>query len=221
MKRALADNLVEFLSFSEPGASIPALERISHRDWERCLLWLDDTGLAFYFLQTLEDTNSAGVIPTSILSRLEANFLANQSRVEDMSQRFDALNRRFNEAGIGYVVLKGLSLVPQFCPYAPLRPQGDFDYLVNTRSLSAAQRALLEAGYVPRDYPSKQEFIFVTPGAAAASRSGRQYSADAPHAVELHWMSGMATCSVCQHSRTYSPWNEQHLTSGMDSSSPH
>ena len=57
---------------------------------------------------------------------------------------------------------------------------------MNTRSLSAAQRALLEAGYVPRDYPSKQEFILVTPGAAAASRSGRQYSADAAHAVELH-----------------------------------
>ena len=74
----LADSIVEFLSFSDPGDSIPALERVSHRDWERCLLWLDDTGLAFYFLQKLQDTNSADVIPTSILSRLEANFAANQ-----------------------------------------------------------------------------------------------------------------------------------------------
>ena len=103
-----------------------------------------------------------------------------------MSRRFDALNRSFNEAGIGYAVLKGLSLVPQFCPYAPLRHQGDFDYLVDARSLSAAQRVLVEAGYVPKDSPSRQEFIFVTPGAAAPSRSGRQYPADAPHAVELH-----------------------------------
>ena len=50
MKRALADNLVEFLSFSGPGDGISALERVSHRDWKRALLWLDDTGLAFYFL---------------------------------------------------------------------------------------------------------------------------------------------------------------------------
>ena len=186
MKRALADNLVEFLSFSGPGDSIPALERVSHRDWERALLWLDDTGLALYFLQKRQDTNSADVIATSILSRLEANFAANQSRVEDMSRRFDALNRKLNKAGIGYAVLKGLSLVPQFCPYAPLRHQGDFDYLVDAQSLSAAQRVLVEAGYVPKDSPASQEFIFVMPGAEAPSRSGRQYSADAPHAVELH-----------------------------------
>lgn len=186
MKRALADSLVEFLSSSGPGNSIPALDRVSHRDWERCLLWLDDTGLAFYFLQKLQDTNSADMIPTSILSRLEETFAANQGRVEDMSRRFDALNRKFNEAGIGYAVLKGLSLVPQFCPYAPLRHQGDFDYLVDFRSFSAAQHVLVEAGYALKDSPSKQEFIFAMPSAAAPSRNGRQYSADAPHAVELH-----------------------------------
>jgi hypothetical protein len=55
MKRTLADNLVEFLSFSGPGEGIPVLERVSHRDWERALLWLDDTGLAFVLL-----TNAPG-----------------------------------------------------------------------------------------------------------------------------------------------------------------
>ena len=74
MKPALADNLVEFLSFSGPGESIPMLERVSHRDWERALVWLDDTGFALYFLQTLRDTNSADVIPAAILSRLGSNF---------------------------------------------------------------------------------------------------------------------------------------------------
>ena len=186
VKQILADNIVKFLSFSGPCDSIPALERVSHRDWERVLLWLDDTGLAFYFLQKLKDTNSADVIPTALLSRLETNFTANQGRVEDMSRRLDALNHRFNDAGIGYAVLKGLSLVPEFCPYAPLRHQGDFDYLVDAQSLSVAQRVLVEAGYTPKDSPSIQESIFVLPGAAAPSRSGRQYSADAPHAVELH-----------------------------------
>jgi Uncharacterised nucleotidyltransferase len=186
VKRTLADNIVEFLSFSGPGESIPALKRSSHRDWERSLLWLDDTGLAFYFLQRLKDTNSADLIPSPLLSRLETNFAANQGRVENMSRQFDALNRSFDRAGVGYAVLKGVSLVPEFCPYAPLRHQGDFDYLVDIRSLPAAQGVLVEAGYTPKDSPSSREFIFVMPAAEAPSRGGRQYSADAPHAVELH-----------------------------------
>jgi Uncharacterised nucleotidyltransferase len=186
VKQILADNIVEFLSFSGPGDSIAALGRVSHRDWERALLWLDDTGLAFYFLQKLQDTNSADAIPAEILSLLETNFMANQGRVENMSRRFDALNHGLDRAGVAYAVLKGLSLVPRFCPYAPLRHQGDFDYLVDTKSLPAAQRVLVEAGYALKDSPSSQEFVFVTPGAATPSRSGRQYSADAPHAVELH-----------------------------------
>ena len=186
MKRTVADNIVEFLSFSGPGDSIPVLKRVSHRDWERALLWLDDTGLAFYFLQKLRDTNSADVIPSALLSRLETNFAANHRRVENMSRRFEALNRRFDRAGVGYAVLKGVSLVPQFCPYAPLRHQSDFDYLVDAQSLPLAQRVLVGTGYTPKDSPSSQEFVFVTPAAGGASRGSRQYSADAPHAVELH-----------------------------------
>ena len=186
MKQILADNIVEFLSFSSPSDGVPALKKVSHRDWERVLLWLDDTGLAFYFLQKLKDTDSADLIPTPLLSRLETNFAANQGRVEAMAGRFDALNYRFNQVGVDYAVLKGLSLIPQFCPYAPLRHQGDFDYLVDAQSLSVAQRVLLEVGYTPKGSPPSQEFVFVMPSAAAPSRTGRQYSADAPHAVELH-----------------------------------
>ncbi len=186
VKRGVANSIVEFLSFSGHGDSIPALKGVSHRDWERALLWLDDTGLAFYFLQKLKDTNSADVIPIALLSRLETNFAANQGRVENMSRRFDALNRSLDRAGVGYAVLKGVSLVPQFCPYAPLRHQSDFDYLVDAQSLPLAQRVLVEAGYTPKDSFSSQEFIFVLPTAKAPSRGGSQYSADAPHAVELH-----------------------------------
>jgi Uncharacterised nucleotidyltransferase len=186
VKRALSDNIVKFLSFSGSGDSIPALKRVSHRDWERALLWLDDTGLAFYFLQKLKDTNSAEVIPSALLSRLETNFAANQGRVENMSRRFDALNHSFDRAGVGYAVLKGVSLVPEFCPHAPLRHQSDFDYLVDAQSLPVAQKVLVEAGYTQTDSPSSQEFIFVLPTVEAPSRGGRQYSADAPHTVELH-----------------------------------
>ena len=186
MKRTRPEEIVEFLSFSRSNDSIAAIKTFTVGDWKKVLQWMDDAGIAFYFLQKLKDTNETNSIPSEVLTRLETNFRANKERVEDMSHRFDSLNRKFSDAGVRYAALKGLSLVPEFCPYAPLRHQGDFDYLVDANSLGGAQRILAEMGYIPKEQRSVQEFIYVMPGAAAPSRSGEQYSTRAPHAVELH-----------------------------------
>jgi hypothetical protein len=119
------------------------------------------------------------------MSRLERDFAGQLQRVENMSQRFGLLNQKFKDAGIHYAVLKGFSLVPQFCPDPLLRYQGDFDYLVDDESLPAARQVLLEAGYIPKPSPSSQESIFLMPGMGTPSRNS-DYSARAPHAVELH-----------------------------------
>ena len=186
MKPTPVENVVGFLSFSRDYRDrIDAIERFSRREWKHVLQWLDDAGLAFYFLQRLKDANATDVVPPLVLSRVERNFASNQLRVEDMSHRFDAINKRFNDAGVPYAVIKGFSLVPQFCPYAPLRHQGDFDYLVDDQSLPAAGRVLIEAGYSSKKSPSSKESIFVIPG-SEPSRGDEQYSPQAPHAVELH-----------------------------------
>ena len=187
MTRTPADKIVEFLSFSSnSGNCVHELEKFNPREWRRVLRWLDDAGLAFYFLEKLKNTNAAETIPTWVRSCLEKNFAANQRRVGDMSRRFGALNRKFNDASVRYAVLKGFSLVPQFCPDAALRHLSDLDYLVEEQSLSAAQRILLEAGYSPKSSCSSQESIFVMSGMGEPSRSAVQYDARAPHAVELH-----------------------------------
>ncbi len=147
---------------------------------------MDDAGLAFYFLQKIKDANLTRSLPNWVLSRLEQSFTANRQRVDDMAQRFDSLNRQFRSAGVRYAVVKGLSIVPQFCPDAYLRHQGDFDYLVDEAWLPTAQRIVLASGYIQKPSTSNQESIFVTPGMSKASRSPQQYSACAPHAVELH-----------------------------------
>ncbi len=194
MKRALAEAVVSFLSFSEDcSGHVGAIEKFSAQEWTRVLRWLDDSGLAFYFLQKLEETNAADAVPTWALSRLRQNFAANQARVEDMSRRFGLLNSRLDDAGIPYVVLKGFSLVPEFCSSASRRHQGDFDYLVEDDSLAAARRVVLDAGYISKETHASQQFIFVSPG-GEASRTALQYSARAPHAVELHtdvWERGL------------------------------
>lgn len=186
MKRG-PKGVIEFLSFDTQFCDcIPEFKKFRATKWRYALQFLNDTGMAFYFLRRLKDTRTEGSIPTWVISQLECDFGANQRRVEVMSRRFDLINRKFNDAGVRYAVLKGVSLVPEFCPSAPLRHQGDFDYLVDERSLPVAYRALEEAGYRTKPRFSNQEFIFLPLASGSAPRGSEQYSSQAPHAVELH-----------------------------------
>jgi hypothetical protein len=182
-----AEHIVEFLSFP-PTASDHAnqFQKFSDRQWKRTQQWLDDAGLAFYFLQKLKTANVIDAVPAWVLSRLEQNFAANQRRVAEMSRRFAFINRQFDDAGVRYAVLKGFSLVPQFCPDATLRYQGDLDYIVDEDSLALAKQVMLEAQYRAKPSPSAHESIFVPPNVGKPSRNGEQYAATAPYAVELH-----------------------------------
>ena len=187
MRRTPGQEIVDFLSFSSAsGDDLAELRNFRERDWKQGLRWMDDAGLAFYLLRKLKQTNARDAVPAWVINRLEQSFADNQQRVGEMSRRFDSLNSKFNDAGVRYVVLKGLSLVPEYCPDANLRHQGDFDYLVDNHSLSTAQRIVVDAGYNPKPSTSSQEYIFVSQGTGVATRSPEQYSARAPHAVELH-----------------------------------
>jgi hypothetical protein len=187
VRRTPAEEIVAFVSFSSDHCDhLGAIEKLCSRQWKPALQWLDDAGLAFYFLQRLKQADATGRVPAWVSGRLQQNFAANQERVRDLSKRFGSINQRFNDAGIRYAVLKGLSLVPEFCPNADLRYQSDFDYLVDERDIAAAQRVVGEAGYIQKASRSSMESIFVLPDAGEGSRSGEQYLARAPHVVELH-----------------------------------
>ena len=185
-KQTPADAIVGFLGFSgAPNDFALSIERFTSRQWERAQVWLDDAGLAFYFLQRLKDSNSAAIIPPGVLSRLERNFASNQERVAAMSGRLNEINKSFDSAGVRYEVVKGFSLTPEFCPQSSLRYQADLDYLVACESLPGAHSVLIKAGYESRVSRSGKESIFITPG-AKLSRGDAQYSLQAGHAVELH-----------------------------------
>jgi len=183
--RKPAERIVEFLSLS-PEANRANLGDIHPRKWKGVLRWMDDAGLSFYFLNKLKQTGATDTVPDWIASRLKTNLAANSERVGYLADRFDLLNRRFNAAGVRYAVLKGFSLIPEFCPDPNLRHQADLDYLVDEESLPAAQRIVVEAGYKQKPDPSNQEFVFIRPGMGNPSRRSEQYSACSPHAVELH-----------------------------------
>jgi Uncharacterised nucleotidyltransferase len=187
VRQILAENIVNFLSYS-PGAAerVVALSRFNAAQWQRTLSWMDDAGLALYFLHKLRQTKSTNAIPDWVLARLERNLVANRQRVNSMSRQFGFLNKRFHEAGVRYAAMKGFSLVPEFCPDASLRHQGDFDYLIDEASAPVAQQALVKAGYVPKRSHSSKEFIYVKPSLGEPRRDDKLYEAQAPHAVELH-----------------------------------
>src|SRR5579864_2898565 len=187
MKPKLAEAIVGFLSFSGEACDyVWQSAKVSEHHWDHALRWLDDTGLALYFLQKLKDTDGTNAVPTRVLSGLEKRLRANQERVAHMARQFDFLNDRFRENRVRFVVVKGLSLVPQFCPDANLRHQSDFDYLVDDESLPIAQRILEEAGYVSKLSHSAKEFIYLTPAMGKARLGDEHYQARAPYAVELH-----------------------------------
>jgi Uncharacterised nucleotidyltransferase len=186
VRQTLAEEIVGFLGFSSLRSIPPdCFTGFSQRQWRYALRWLDDSGLALYFLNKLK-ANATNEVPEWVMARLEQNFAANQQRVDDMAHRFGGLNQKFHEVGVRYVVLKGFSLVPHFCPDATLRHQGDFDYLVDDYSLPAARGVLTSAGYNQKPGVSRQDSVFVIPGTRPPSRSSDQYFAHAPHAVELH-----------------------------------
>jgi hypothetical protein len=186
VKNTPAEAVVGFLSFSSNhGARLSVIEKFTPHQWEHILQWLDDAGLAFYFLQRLKDEDASRSVPPSVLFRLERNFACNKLRIEEMVRRFDAINRKLDDAGVPYMVIKGFSLVPQFCPCATLRHQADLDYLVDEQSLPAASRVLTSIGYQSQVSRSTKESIFVSSGKTPSHGEG-QYSPHAPHAVELH-----------------------------------
>jgi hypothetical protein len=186
VSRDLAEAIVKFLASPDAKQECAAcLTRFTQCDWERTLAWLHDSGLALYFLRRLKDTNTTSTIPAGILQQLEENQRCNQARTECLAGQFRILNQAFDQAGVHYAVIKGFSLVPQFCPNAYLRPQSDLDYLVDEQSLSMAQDLLEKQGYALKSR-RQTELIFVPQGVKPPPRAQEQYSARAAYAVELH-----------------------------------
>jgi hypothetical protein len=68
VKRTPAEEIVDFLSFSgTPGHRLAGLRDFRQRDWKHAVRWLDDGGLAFYFLRKVKHTNAANTIPAWVV----------------------------------------------------------------------------------------------------------------------------------------------------------
>ncbi len=189
MNRALAQAIVACLG-SAPESRPPArlLQPFNLRDWERALRWLDLSGLALYFWRRLKDSGTTDAIPLPVRLRLERNLSDNQQRVADAAKEFFALNKLWEQAGARFAALKGFALVPDYCREAALRTQYDHDYLLDTRSIPAAEAALRSAGYGRKNPHESHPLAFTRSHFPAPPPTGPFdfYARGLPRAVELH-----------------------------------
>lgn len=185
VKHKLAQSVIDLLGCSKHISAGARFNEFTAADWQRTIPWLHDTGLALYFLQQLKDAHAIGVIPSSIIASLEGSLHANRERVKRLAAHFDVLNRNFDKAGVVYAAVKGLSLVPEFCPDADLRHQSDFDYVVSSESLARARSVLEGLGYSVQTQTAN-DYLFSLPYRGFVATVKDQYNPDAPCPVELH-----------------------------------
>jgi glycosyltransferase involved in cell wall biosynthesis len=191
MNRALAQCVVESLGVTGPfEESLVRLGTFSRRDWRQTLPWLDDSGLALYLLDRVNRSGLRQALPVEIEARLRANLDSNRCRMAKMKEEFESLNRRFEAAGVEYVVLKGFALIPDYCSDAGLRSQYDYDYLVAEGSQAKAQQVMEAAGYSKKiqspGYEKAGASLFAAESLRLPASDKDFYSNDISRTVELH-----------------------------------
>ena len=136
--------LAVLLIFSDPvPEQCSRLIERSAKEWSRLLHWLDLSGLALYFVDRVVELKLCDLLPTAVFTRLHLNLIDNGERTRAMLRESMEIQGNFQQAGISYAVLKGISLWPYAVPKPELRLQFDLDYLVAENDMGRA-RAILE-----------------------------------------------------------------------------
>lgn len=185
VNRDLAESIVGSLQLSGRPYDSTQLARFSSRDWDQTLGWLDHSGLTLYLLKRLEDGGAIQALPSHVLARFRDNLADNKCRVQQLLSETGSINEKFNQAGVRYVVVKGLSLWPEFCSDPYLRTQCDIDYMVSRQSINVARNVLAESGYEAKR-SSDVQFEYERPLQRVPSQYDSPYKLQTTPTVELH-----------------------------------
>ena len=148
VSREQSIRLAVLLLFCDPvPEQCSQLIELSEKDWKRLTRWLDQSGLALYFLDRIVALKLCNLLPTAIFTRLHLNLIDNTDRTRHMLLESAEVQKDFQRAGISYAVLKGISLWPAAVSKPELRSQFDMDYLVAEADLAEARETLERSGY--------------------------------------------------------------------------
>jgi hypothetical protein len=163
--------------------SLPSLDSSTGRN---LLQWLDRSGLALPFLHQLQRRNATTQLSDSWHRALCQRLTANTARTRDMLGEAQRLNTAFSSFGVAAAVLKGITLVPDFCDNLALRHQVDFDFLVGPGQVHQAADALHSLGYSAFSVNGAGEICFLTPLKHIPSLNDDLYALQRQRQVDLH-----------------------------------
>jgi Uncharacterised nucleotidyltransferase len=189
MNRALAEFIISVLGFAEDTAPLAApLKRLTSREWEMTLLWLDQTGLSLYFWNKVQELGLQDAVPPAVGAGLEARYTRNSSRTRVILQEWRHLQDIFDSSGVRGVVLKGLTKIPDYCPDPALRVQFDHDWFIDRSSLRCVNELLTAAGYRRKNKLEVDRAVYVKndPPLRDVWNPTDSYDARLPRPVEIH-----------------------------------
>jgi hypothetical protein len=188
MKRSLQQAIVDQLSITREAGPEQPWTSFGKREWGRALAWMDLSGLAVYFHHRMTGSNALAAIPDGPWKTLERRSVDNRQRMEDIVQELGILSESFSKGGVEYAVLKGIALIPDYCPDPALRSQYDHDILVNPQSRNAAEAVLETAGYRRKNSEGESVIVYrqAEPEIRFSQYSEGLYSRLLRRSVELH-----------------------------------
>jgi hypothetical protein len=189
VNRSLPQAILDQLSLSERNRPEFDIWRFfDEKEWERTLAWLDLSGLTLYFRHRLNATSGSGKLPAHVQDRMDQCQADNRLRTLAIAEELKALTELFAGAGIECVVLKGMTMLPDYCPDLALRTQYDHDLLLRPSSLASAETVLREAGYRRRNTQAAHAIEYHRPEAPIrfAEHWTALYSPRLARCIELH-----------------------------------
>lgn len=138
------------------------LRHLSGPEIRELLLWLDESGLALYFLRRVQERDALKELPQLFREELESREKQNRVRVELMFAEFARVNESLKASGVRYAFLKGFTLFPDFCPDITARHHNDIDVLVHQDSIRLALDVVASLGYrLHHVFPSGEQKLFL------------------------------------------------------------
>lgn len=170
---------LELLRFQTPTSD--RLTFLADAERRRFLEWCDARQLTLMLFQVCSSPLPAWVIgPT--LQKSERYEL----RFKRIKKELFEVVRAFDEAGLEFVMLKGLSHAPALTPDARSRAQGDIDFWLIGSSVFKARDVLRKLGYVPL-LDSKSRHISPMGRPSSWHWRGDLFDPEMPISVELHY----------------------------------
>jgi hypothetical protein len=144
MDRRLAKTIVSTFRGELRGEAFATFRR---KDWQKTYDWLDTSGIALYLLDQITRKGLASEIPPEVVQRLEQNQRDNRSRTDQLLDECVEINTLFRQAGVRFVNLKGITLIPGYCADPGLRFQVDLDFLVEDADADLCKQILESRNY--------------------------------------------------------------------------